>query len=480
MTRTREICLIQLARFGDLIQTSPFLQLLREQEPDARISMFTDSRVVDAGRLLDGVDDVFGIDLAGVLKRLTGNLVTDYKNLNGWAKTWQQNLVYDRLILLNHGTIPAAISTFFTTILREGPMHGTAFDRPHRFLQAVLADRWYNPIHLSEIWAAYAPPGFPVPVPRLTSKKSGTSFAFLTTGRLTKGNKNKIFAANLGAGAAGRRMSKENLADLVRYLLKNTNGQVVLVGLKEDMDKALQIVQAIPDNDRNRIIDLSGKTTLSELAEVLKAVDVLISTDTGTLQLSSATGTKSVGLFFSGTNPLESGAYSPNAVAVVRRDSPIPGLLPSRDDMILAAKIAIHMIENQSLEDLGDENDACTVLVARSAPVGVEYSPLRPGRMEPVGKGRRWLPLLRHLLWGGEQAGGTIQENTNASTDVFDDDDILRLKKLLEEIMQNQGKQLDSWDEETRWLAHVIAAFPTETARWIASGTEKHAGRIYA
>ena len=480
MAKPREICVIQLARFGDLIQTSPFLQLLRKQEPDARITLVTDSRVAEAGRLLYGVDAVETIDLAGVVNQLTGNLLTDYGNLRAWSESWRSNRLYDRLILLNQGVIPEAISTFFSAKRREGPLRNTTFNRPHKFLQSILSDRWHNPVHLSEVWAAYARSTFPVPAPRLNSDSFGTSFAFPTVGKTSTSYKNKVFTVNLGAGAAGRRLTTENLADLVRYLLKNSDGRVALVGLPEDVEVADLVLQAVPEEQRNRIIDLAGKTSLKDLAGVLKASEVLVTTDTGTLQLSSATETKSVGLFFAGTNPLETGAYGPEAVAIIRNDSPLPGTLPTKYDMILAAQAALRLMNNESLEGLGDENDACTVLVARSAPVGVEYRPLRTDGFEPVGKGRRWLPLLRHLLWGSA-SDDKIDEEFKADPSVaIGVDDLQRLKTLLEQIMQSRGQQHASWDEETAWLAHAIAAFPKETSQWLASRTKNHAGRIYA
>jgi len=213
---------------------------------------------------------------------------------------------------------------------------------------------------------------------------------------------------------------------------------------------------------------------------VLEAVDVLISADTGTLQLAAATGTASVGLFFANANPIETGAYSPRAVAVVRRDTLRPGPQPSAGDMVLAAKVATRLVQGQPLEDLEDESDTCFVLVARSAPVGVEYEPLRPGSKGNLGQGGRWLPLLRQFLWAGDRIGETVPGSRKAWTDLFGSEDALRLRDLHDQIVQNGGKQLESWDEETRWLAHIVAEFPNETALWTAQMLASKAGRIHA
>jgi heptosyltransferase-1 len=57
-----------------------------------------------------------------------------------------------------------------------------------------------------------------------------------------------------------------------------------------------------------RVLDLSGKTSLRELASVLAACDAMVSADTGPMHLAVAVGTPVIALFGS-TNPDRTGPY---------------------------------------------------------------------------------------------------------------------------------------------------------------------------
>ena len=56
-------------------------------------------------------------------------------------------------------------------------------------------------------------------------------------------------------------------------------------------------------------INLTGKTTLPELAAVLKRCALLVTNDTGTMHLASAVGTPCVALFLESANPYQTGPY---------------------------------------------------------------------------------------------------------------------------------------------------------------------------
>ncbi len=67
----------------------------------------------------------------------------------------------------------------------------------------------------------------------------------------------------------------------------------VVLGAEDDRGLAARIAQAA----RARVIDLSGRTTLKQAAEVLRRCRIAIGNDTGPLYLSAAVGTPTVALF---------------------------------------------------------------------------------------------------------------------------------------------------------------------------------------
>ncbi len=125
-------------------------------------------------------------------------------------------------------------------------------------------------------------------------------------------------ALNVGASRAYKRWPLENWVELAQVLTQ-AGRSIVFVGDKTDAETVAQITPTLSAN----FVDLSGKTSLRELASVLAACDLLISGDSGPMHLAVAVGTRTVAIF-GATNPVRHGPYG--ARNTVLHD-PVPGLL---------------------------------------------------------------------------------------------------------------------------------------------------------
>jgi ADP-heptose:LPS heptosyltransferase len=85
----------------------------------------------------------------------------------------------------------------------------------------------------------------------------------------------------------------ERFIEVVRILQEKYNSFVVIVGGKESRKEA----QEIEANIRHNALNLAGKTSFLQLAEVLKRCDLLISSDSGPVHVASAVGTPVVGIY---------------------------------------------------------------------------------------------------------------------------------------------------------------------------------------
>ena len=92
----------------------------------------------------------------------------------------------------------------------------------------------------------------------------------------------------------------KKIKKLIELIYKHFPSQykVVLLGDKN----SIEIGREIEEKLRGKIINLCGKTTLSDLIDVLKKLSVFISPDTATLHLAQALGIETIGLF-GPTNP---------------------------------------------------------------------------------------------------------------------------------------------------------------------------------
>lgn len=74
--------------------------------------------------------------------------------------------------------------------------------------------------------------------------------------------------------------------------------RIALVGSAADREATTMIAAALPtDDDRRRVIDLTGRTSLAELAGVLRLSRVCVSNDSGAMHVAAAVGTPVAALF---------------------------------------------------------------------------------------------------------------------------------------------------------------------------------------
>ncbi|PKI93135.1 glycosyltransferase family 9 protein [Actinomycetales bacterium SN12] len=102
-----------------------------------------------------------------------------------------------------------------------------------------------------------------------------------------------------GATDPRRRWPTERFA-AVAAALAAEGARVVLVGDGEDVELCARIAAEAGAHQSERIVDLSGRLTLSELTAVLAAADIMLGNDSGPRHLAQAVGTRTVSVFWFG------------------------------------------------------------------------------------------------------------------------------------------------------------------------------------
>jgi ADP-heptose:LPS heptosyltransferase len=109
-----------------------------------------------------------------------------------------------------------------------------------------------------------------------------------------------------------KRWSDDRYAELTRQLLQLYQTRIAFIGGKDESEVVRSIVSAVGDD---RVIDLSGKLTLVQLASLFKRIDLFIGNDSGPMHVASACGTKVIGLY-GPTDPERFGPYGGNCIAL--------------------------------------------------------------------------------------------------------------------------------------------------------------------
>ncbi len=118
-------------------------------------------------------------------------------------------------------------------------------------------------------------------------------------------NNTKIIGFQLGASYLAKAWPVENFVELAKLLTKKSKVFFVLIGGKKETKLGEKFKVLYPYQN---FINLVGKLSLKELPYLLKRLNVLITPDTGVLQLAIALKVPTVSLFAL-TNPAYNGPY---------------------------------------------------------------------------------------------------------------------------------------------------------------------------
>jgi heptosyltransferase-2 len=108
-----------------------------------------------------------------------------------------------------------------------------------------------------------------------------------------------------------------NFRELARRLIKEINIKVVIIGGKDEAARSLEYFGNLGSN----LINMTGRTTLNQLAALLKVCKLLISGDSGPVHLASCVGTPVVAIFrndIPGKNSIRWGPRSHGSVVIER------------------------------------------------------------------------------------------------------------------------------------------------------------------
>ena len=103
-----------------------------------------------------------------------------------------------------------------------------------------------------------------------------------------------------------RNWSIDNYAAIIRYLQEQHQCRVLLTGGNSDLEK--EYAQALCDDATPGLENLVGRSTLPELAALIRAADLVICPDSGPAHIATAVGTSVLGLYAT-SNPARTGPY---------------------------------------------------------------------------------------------------------------------------------------------------------------------------
>lgn len=292
----KHVLVVQLARFGDLVQTKRLILSLRAQ-PDTVTHLCLDASLEPLARLVfpevathPVTAHGAGLAQAGPVALFTAMLE---RNRQVFAELTAQR--FETVYNLNRSPLNLALASLF----EPEQVRGYAW-RQGQPLQAPwpeLAMRWSGQrrlgINLVDFWAHFADAPVPPEAVNPEAKAGEAGVGVVLAGRESRRSLPPEILARFAA-AAFERVGR---------------GRILLLGSKAEIPAAKAVLRALPGRLADKVTDLSGKTDWVGLAEAVGGLDLVLTPDTGTMHLAAHLGVPVTAFFLSSAWCFETGPY---------------------------------------------------------------------------------------------------------------------------------------------------------------------------
>ncbi|MFA4992518.1 MAG: lipopolysaccharide heptosyltransferase II, partial [Candidatus Omnitrophota bacterium] len=279
----RRILIARTDRIGDVLLSTPVIKALREKHPQAYISMVVAPYARDIVEGNPYLDEVIIYD-------------KDIKHRSWlrWLKFARRlrNKRFDLAVIL-HPTNRIHLLVFLAGIpKRLGYNRKFGFlnnlRRVHIKQEGRMHEAEYNLDLISSLGVSGNAQDLFMPIRPESEKWAKDLFA----GYGIK-ETDKLLAINPGASCPSKIWPQDNFARVSEILARRHNLKILIVSGPKDISLANMIAGKIGD----KALNLSGKTSVSQLASVLKRCVLFISNDSGPVHIASSLGVPVISIF---------------------------------------------------------------------------------------------------------------------------------------------------------------------------------------
>ena len=311
MENIKRIIVVDLLYLGDLLFAHPFFKGLRELFPEARIDLVANSNFSELMRVNPDLDHVYSynknwtaIRSYKFAKKLRMNNYQLGINIHGnWRTALLLKLISaDKSIgyggkgrgLFLDEEVEKDISSHMIEFYLDFLDNLRQSKHLETYFQTKEQDKKIESLNSEKA------------VPSLIVKEAYSQSAKRKLENL--GLDKKFVVLNTGGSWKTKRWPEKYFAEIAD-LLAEKGFKILFVGGPSDTERVSYIVGKLENEDM--VYNLSGKTSLLELAAVLKRAELVVSGDTGPVHIAAAVGTDTVTIF----GPSDEEKYAPRGRA---------------------------------------------------------------------------------------------------------------------------------------------------------------------
>ncbi len=317
---------------GDLIQSTALFKKIRLIYPESRVKLLISKEFADIAPFLPYVDEIKPInvtELSEILKANNFDLTIDVLKALGDMFDGILQVNYDLAVNLSHDEFSVyflymlnSLKNIGISVNREGTIISN--DEMIAYIFSAVKNRKVSVLNLVDLYERTIKTN-------KTQYKQHVNKIFLDAKKNNEehdGNKefevlkkygieesDNIVSFAIGASTELKKWRYDYFAELAKMFLNgDIKTKVVLLGAKYDV-KAGGFIESIVANER--LINLTGKTSVADLVYIVRRSNLLITHDTGTMHIGVAVGTKLIVIYTGNVGFLETGPYAENRLLVI-------------------------------------------------------------------------------------------------------------------------------------------------------------------
>lgn len=315
-----KVLLICMSRMGDILQSVHVCKALKENK-DNHVTVLARKSFSGVLNKFEYIDDVILFDSESVLgSALDGNMKKYKENIVSFVNDLNER-GFDEVVNLTFSSSSALI----TYLVKANKKKGLSISRDgevyheglwSNYFNGAVLNRTVNSINLVDIFLNIAEvkhSGMEKVTPN-ELKIADKSLEALVD------EKDYIIAIQLGASADNKRWSTQNFSGVAKLILRSdyfskSNIKFILIGSGSEEELGREFLSHM-GGEKGKVINLIGKTNLTELWNVLYRSNLLITNDTGPMHMASILGVPIVNIPLGPVKFQETAPYSENSIVV--------------------------------------------------------------------------------------------------------------------------------------------------------------------